>query len=105
MKIYIKYLSNKNYLINIENYQSINSIINQYIIEQNTNSNNVLLDENLDNYFISYNGLKLNKKYSLEKYEISENSILTLNQRQKGGNNFFSFAQCLVGNLYSNCFS
>lgn len=99
MKIYIKYLSNKNYLINIENYQSINSIINQYIIEQNTNLNgplnntfNFSLNDNLDNYFIDYNGQKLNKNYSLEKYKISENSILTLNQRQKGGNNFFSFA-------------
>ena len=86
MKIYIKYLSNKNYLINIDNYQSINSIINQYLVEQKYNS------DYLDNYFIDYNGQILNKNYSLEKYEISENTILTLHQRQKGGSNFFSFA-------------
>jgi len=89
MKIYIKYLSNKNYLINAENFQSINSIINQYLTEQK-NLNNI--NTNLEQYFIDYNGQILNKNYCLEKYNLNENSVLTLNKKQNGGANFFEFA-------------
>lgn len=88
MKIYIKYLSNKNYLINAENFQSVNSIINQYLTEKNY-LNNI---NNIEQYFIDYNGQILNKNYCLEKYNLNENSVLTLNKKQNGGGNFFDFA-------------
>jgi hypothetical protein len=64
MKIYIKYEDNKNILIT-SNYQSINSIINEYLEKYNID----LLD-NIDNYYINYNGICLDKNYSLEKYDI-----------------------------------
>ena len=93
MKIYIKYLSNKNYLINAENFQSINSIINQYLTEKKyLNNINNINNTNTEQYFIDYNGQILNKNYCLEKYNLDENSILTLNKKQNGGSNFFEFA-------------
>ena len=90
MKIYIKYLSNKNYLINTENFQSINSIINQYLTEKKYLNN--INNTNTEQYFIDYNGQILNKNYCLEKYNLNENSILILNKKQNGGGNFFEFA-------------
>jgi hypothetical protein len=83
MKIIIKY-QNKKFNIITKNYQSINSIINQYLNENN-------IEDEISNYFIEYNGKYLNKDYSLEKYNISDQTILTLNKKNKGGNSFFSF--------------
>ena len=83
MKIIIKY-ETKRFNIITKNYQSINSIINQYLSENN-------IDDEINNYFIEYNGKYLNKDCSLEKYDISDNTILTLNKKNKGGNSFFTF--------------
>ena len=79
MKIYIKYINNKS-LINTNNYQSINSIINEYL------NNNSINENEIDSYFLDYNGIILNKDNCLEKYEIIENSLLNLNRKIKGGN-------------------
>ena len=84
MKIFINYECNKK-IINTKNYQSITSIINQYIIENNIN-------EDIDDYYLDYNGMYLNRNFSLEKYEINEESILNLHTKKRGGSNFFSFA-------------
>ena len=84
MKILINYNNIKKILIT-SNYQSIFSIINQYLNENNINYNN-------ENFFLDYNGLYLNQNYSLEKYNILEDSILNLNEKIKGGNSFFSYA-------------
>ena len=86
MKIYIKYIDNK-FLINTKNYESINSIIFSCINEnisliKNNNNNDFILDSD---------GIILNKNYSLEKYNIKENSVLNLYPKLKGGNSFFSF--------------
>lgn len=83
MKIIIKY-ETKRFNIITKNYQSINSIINQYLSENN-------IDDEINDYFIEYNGKYLNKDYSLEKYNISDKTILTLNKKNKGGNSFFTF--------------
>jgi len=102
MKIYIKYLdspkvstSYKNLLLNTENYQSINSIIYQYFTKINKNNSELGLDLDLelelDNYFIDYNGHVLNGYYSLEKYNIEENSILNLHPKKKGGSKYSDF--------------
>jgi len=72
MKIFIKYENNKKVLLNISNFQSINSIIYQYL-EKIDRSNDLL-----DDYFLDYNGIYLNKDYSLEKYNIVDNTELTL---------------------------
>ena len=84
MKILINYNNIKKILIT-SNYQSIFSIINQYLNENDINYNN-------ENFFLDYNGLYLNQNYSLEKYNILEDSILNLNEKIKGGNSFFSYA-------------
>jgi len=88
MKIFIKYENNKKILLNISNFQSIHSIIYQYL-EKIDKSN-----DSLDDYFLDYNGIYLNKDYSLEKYDIIDDTELTLNKKKKGGNfgEFFSFA-------------
>jgi hypothetical protein len=90
MKIFIKYENNKNILLNISKYQSIHSIIYEYFDKLRKGDSYDVLDD----YFLEYNGLCLNKDFSIDKYEIKENSILNLNKRQKGGNfnNFFTFA-------------
>jgi len=85
MKIFIKY-KNKQKLIETYDYQSIASIINKYL-ENNDNN-----DIDINNYFIDYNGAYLNCNFSLEKYNIQSNSVLTLNDKNRGGNSFFSFA-------------
>ena len=86
MKIYIKYLDNK-ILINTTNYQSINSIINDYITAHN-------ITDNINDFFIDYNGKYLNPDFSLETYNIEDNMIVTLNKRVKGGDGGFgSFAK------------
>jgi hypothetical protein len=90
MKIYIKYLSYKNILLDIENYESIDSIINKYFTKINENNSYNL---NLDYYFLDYNGTVLKKKFSLEKYNIKENSILILHQKQKGGSRISKFIE------------
>ena len=83
MKIFINF-NNIKKEININNYVSINSIISQYLIE------NKLINV-IDNYFLDYNGLYLNNNYSLEKYNIEENTVLNLNDKVKGGSSFFSY--------------
>ena len=83
MKIFINFNNIKKEL-NINNYVSINSIINQYLIE------NKLINV-IDNYFLDYNGIYLNNNYSLEKYNIEENTVLNLNDKVKGGSSFFSY--------------
>lgn len=83
MKIFIDF-NNIKKEININNYVSINSIISQYLNE------NKLINV-IDNYFLDYNGLYLNNNYSLEKYNIQENTILNLNDKVKGGSSFFSY--------------
>jgi hypothetical protein len=83
MKIFINF-NNIKKEININNYISINSIISQYLIE------NKLINV-IDNYFLDYNGLYLNNNYSLEKYNIEENTVLNLNDKVKGGSSFFSY--------------
>ena len=84
MKIFIKYLNNK-LLLNTKKYQSIKSIINDYLFINNIN-------DDIDNFYLNYNGNYLNVDYSLEKYNIEENDILTLNKKMKGGEQgFFSY--------------
>jgi hypothetical protein len=80
MKIFIKYLDNK-LLLNTKKYQSIKSIINDFLTINNINND-------IDNFYLDYNGNYLNLNYSLEKYEIKENYILTLNNKLKGGIGF-----------------
>jgi hypothetical protein len=81
MKIFIKYENTKISLITI-NYESIASIINKFI-----------KNDNINNYFMDYNGLYLNNNFSLEKYNIKTNSILNLNKKKRGGNSFFNFVK------------
>lgn len=83
MKIFINF-NNIKKEININNYVSIHSIISQYLTE------NKLINV-IDNYFLDYNGLYLNNNYSLEKYNIQENTVLNLNDKVKGGSSFFSY--------------
>ena len=85
MKIYIKY-NNKKISINTDIYQSIKSII-YYYLEQNNINNDV------DNFFLDYNGKYIDSNFSLEKYKIKNNSILNLNKKVKGGNSFIQYAK------------
>lgn len=85
MDIYVKF-NNVTKLIKIKSYESINSILNKCLTEFNINNN-------VDNYFIDYNGNYLDINNSLEKYDIKQNSLLTLNIKQKGGNSFLKFAK------------
>jgi len=87
MKIYIKYI-NKKSLINTNNYQSVNSIIYEYLNKNNINNTDI------NDYFLEYNGIILNKDYSLEKYQIDEKlektniyiiPLINLNRKIKGG--------------------
>lgn len=91
MKIYIKY-ENKKVKVITNNYESIASIINKLSLN------------NINDYFLDYNGLYLNCDYSLEKYNFKDDVVLTLNKKKRGGSSFFSFiaknpftvALCLV---------
>jgi len=85
MEIYVKY-NNNTKLIKTKYYQSINSILYDSL-------NEYKLNNNIENYYIDYNGNFLDGTNSLEKYEIKNKSILTLNIKQKGGNSFTSFAK------------
>ena len=72
MKLNIIY-NNKNISVNIHKYLSINSLIS-------------LFTNNIDDYYADYNGVYLDKNYSLDKYGIKENSIIKINKKVKGGN-------------------
>jgi hypothetical protein len=89
-EIYIKY-ENKKSLINTNNYQSIASIINDYL-KKDDNDGDTDNTHDISDYFLDYNGIYLNCNFSLEKYNICNNSELTLNKKKRGGNSFFSFA-------------
>lgn len=78
MRIYIHY-NNKKTKVETYNYQSIGSIINKYLEE------NRIINNEINNYFLDYNGLYLNNNYSLEKYDIVDDFILNLNNKLKGG--------------------
>ena len=77
MKIYINY-ENKKKNINTNNYQSIKSIIYQYLSENNINND-------IEDFFIDYKGIHLDIDFSLEKYNILDNYILNLYKKKKGG--------------------
>jgi hypothetical protein len=79
MKIYIKYENNK-IILNTNNYQSINSIIYEYLEKNN-------ITDNVENYYINYNGICLDKDFSLEKYNIIDNTTIELFKKIKGGVN------------------
>ena len=73
--------NNKKYIINVNKYISINSILFQFY-------------ENTDDYYIDYNGIYLDKNYSLDKYNISDDSTIMIHQKLKGGKtNFFKFVK------------
>lgn len=84
MNIIINFNSKK-YNYYSKKYESVNSIINSFIEINNINDNDI------NNYFLDYYGQYLNGNYCLEKYNIKENSEITLNKKIKGGNSFFSF--------------
>jgi hypothetical protein len=83
MKIYINY-ENKKVYINTKNYESIKSIIYHFLIENNINND-------VDDFFLDYNGIHLDSNFSLEKFDITENCILNLNKKNRGGDSFFNF--------------
>jgi len=83
MHIIIQY-NNENKTIITKEFISIHSIINQYLNENN-------IKEDIDNLFITFNGKPLSINFSLEKYDITNNSLLILEKKNKGGNGFFSF--------------
>ena len=84
MRIFIKYKDDKNVLYT-KDYQSINSIINQYFIDNS-------IEDDINDYNIYYNGIHLNNDFSLEKYNINNDEILSIYPKVKGGSSFFSFA-------------
>ena len=88
MKIYINY-ENKRKNINTNNYQSIKSIIYQYLSENNINNE-------IDDFFIDYKGIHLDIDFSLEKYNILDNYILNLYKKKRGGD--FAFFKYLIKN-------
>lgn len=75
MKIYV-INNNKKYIINVNKYISINSILSQFY-------------DNIDDYYIDYNGMYLDKNYSLDKYNICDESTITINKKVKGGKTDF----------------
>ena len=80
MKIYV-INNNKKYIINANKYISINSILSQF-------------HDDIDDYYIDYNGMYLDKNYSLDKYNICEESTITINKKVKGGKtNFIKFVK------------
>jgi hypothetical protein len=80
MNIYIKY-ENKKILIKTKLYESIYSIISKFV------------KNDIKSYNIFYKNKILDTSYSLEKYDIIENSILVLDKKLKGGNDFMRFAK------------
>jgi hypothetical protein len=84
MEIIIKYKDEKKKMIT-KDFQSIHSIINNFL------ENSDITNKKTEDYYLDYNGKYLNVHFSLEKYEIKENYILVLNEKVKGGNNFFSY--------------
>lgn len=88
MKIYINY-ENKRKNINTDNYQSIKSIIYQYLSENNINND-------IEDFFIVYKGIHLDIDFSLEKYNILDNDTLILYKKKKGGD--FAFFTYLFRN-------
>jgi len=91
MKIFINYKDNK-FVLNIKKFESVNSIINSFIEEHENNFNILnIANRNFNDYILDHNGINLNKNYSLEKYNIQDESILTLYPKLKGGNGFLSF--------------
>jgi hypothetical protein len=84
MKIYINY-ENKKVYVNTKNYESIKSIIYHFLLENN-------IKDDIDDFFLDYNGMHLDSNFSLEKYDIIENYILNLNKKNRGGDSFFNFA-------------
>ena len=80
MNIYIKY-ENKKILIKTKYYESIYSIISKFI------------KDDIKSYNIFYKNKILDTSYSLEKYDVTENSVLVLDKKLKGGNDFMTFAK------------
>jgi len=73
--------NNKKYIINVNKYISINSILFQFY-------------ENTDEYYIDYNGIYLDKNYSLDKYNITEDSTIMIHKKVRGGeSNFLNFVK------------
>ena len=73
--------NNKKYIINVNKYVSINSILYHFY-------------DNTDDYYIDYNGIYLDKSYSLDKYNIIDESTITINKKVRGGkSNFFNFVK------------
>jgi hypothetical protein len=80
MNIYIKY-QNKKILVKPKTYESIYSIISNFV------------KDDIKSYNIFYKNKILDTSYSLEKYDVTENSILVLDKKLKGGNDFMTFAK------------
>ena len=73
--------NNKKYIINVNKYISINSILFQFY-------------EDTDDYYIDYNGIYLDKNYSLDKYNIIDESTIMIHKKIRGGKpNFFYFVK------------
>jgi len=68
--------NNKKYIINVNKYVSINSILYQFY-------------DNTDDYYIDYNGIYLDKNYSLDKYNIEDDSTIMIHKKLKGGKSQF----------------
>jgi hypothetical protein len=73
--------NNKKYVINVNKYISINSILYQFY-------------ENTDDYYIDYNGIYLDKNYSLDRYNIENDSTIMIHKKVRGGESkFFKFVK------------
>ena len=86
MKIFINF-NNNIFTLNTKPYQSTYSIINQFINDNNISSH-------INDFSMDYKGIYLNNNFSLEKYNILENSTLIINEKKKGGgSSFFKYAK------------
>jgi hypothetical protein len=73
--------NNEKYIINVNKYVSINSILYHFY-------------DNSDDYYIDYNGIYLDKNYSLDKYNIIDESTIMIHKKVRGGkSNFFNFVK------------
>ena len=81
--MYIKFNNNK-YKIKTHKYNSILSVINEFL---DTTSHNL----NIEDLYLDYNGNYLSNDLSLDKYNINDDTELNLNIKLKGGNSFFTF--------------